>query len=134
MSVSAHLVGNGVVRCGGTDGERVVLQSGEGSLQATYDTDGKIVFVSSKADRAGKMWKNDKPEDAMDKYEDEEPVSRPNGTERAEVEEIMAKKQRGEVRAAHQDIRWFPKSDHRKFTTNGLACEPTRATGRPCGT
>ncbi|KAL9694751.1 hypothetical protein quinque_014036 [Culex quinquefasciatus] len=27
-----------------------LLQSGEGSLQATYDTDGKIVFVSSKAE------------------------------------------------------------------------------------
>lgn len=69
-------------------------------MQATYDADGKIVFVSSKADRMEderkKMWKNDKPEDAVDKYEDEEPVSRPNGTERAEVEKIMAKKQRGE--------------------------------------
>ncbi|EDS39507.1 pre-mRNA splicing factor prp17 [Culex quinquefasciatus] len=80
-----------------------LLQSGEGSLQATYDTDGKIVFVSSKADRMEderkkKMWKNDKPEDAVDKYEDEEPVSRPNGTERAEVEKIMVKKpQRGEA-------------------------------------
>ncbi|EDS34830.1 splicing factor hPRP17 [Culex quinquefasciatus] len=44
------------------------------------------------------MWKNDKPEDAVDKYEDEETVSRPNGTERAEVEKIMVKKpQRGEA-------------------------------------
>nr|XP_019542216.2 LOW QUALITY PROTEIN: pre-mRNA-processing factor 17 [Aedes albopictus] len=73
-----------------------------GHLQAAYDTDGKTVFESSKPNRGDKRKrvKNANPEDVegflgpWGKFEDEETVSRPSETERAEIEEMMAKKQR----------------------------------------
>ncbi|XP_021700110.1 pre-mRNA-processing factor 17 [Aedes aegypti] len=74
-----------------------------GHLQAAYDTDGKTVFESSKPNRTGdrrKRVKNTNPEDVegflgpWGKFEDEETVSRPSEQERAEIEEMMAKKQR----------------------------------------
>ncbi|XP_062542021.1 pre-mRNA-processing factor 17 [Armigeres subalbatus] len=74
-----------------------------GHLQAAYDTDGKTVFESSKPNRNGdkrKRVKNANPEDVegflgpWGKFEDEETVSRPSEQERAEIEEMMAKKQR----------------------------------------
>ena len=75
-----------------------------GHLQAAYDTDGATVFESAKAKaNAGekrKRVKNDDPEDVegflgpWGKYEDEETVARPSEKERAEIEEMMAKKHR----------------------------------------
>ncbi|XP_055540489.1 pre-mRNA-processing factor 17 [Wyeomyia smithii] len=73
-----------------------------GHLQAAYDTEGKTVFESSKANRVGdkrKRLKNDNPEDVegflgpWGKFEDEQTVARPTEQERAELEEMMAKKQ-----------------------------------------
>uniref|UniRef100_A0A182RI67 Pre-mRNA-processing factor 17 n=1 Tax=Anopheles funestus TaxID=62324 RepID=A0A182RI67_ANOFN len=75
-----------------------------GHLQAAYDTDGVTVFESSKskaiAGEKRKRVKNDDPEDVegftgpWGKYEDEQTVARPNEKERAEIEEMMAKKHR----------------------------------------
>lgn len=71
-----------------------------GDLQTAYDTDGKTVFESPKPKKKRKQDKNDKPEDIegflgpWGKYENEESVARPNEEQKAELDEILAKRHR----------------------------------------
>lgn len=71
-----------------------------GDLQCAYDDDGKTVFESPKPKKKRKQDKNDNPEDIegfvgpWGKYQDEQSVARPNEQEKAELEEILAKRHR----------------------------------------
>lgn len=73
-----------------------------GHLEAAYNTDGKTVFESNKIkpENRRKRHKNDDSTDIegflgpWGKYVDEELVSQPNEKEKADIEEMMAKKQR----------------------------------------
>lgn len=77
----------------GTDGKTFV-----GHLQDAYDTDGKTVFEKTEKKDSRKRVKNDQPEDVEGfvgpwaRYEDEQRIACPNEQERAEIEEMMAKK------------------------------------------
>lgn len=80
----------------GTDGKTFV-----GHLQDAYDTNGKTVFEKTKIDKdkeTRKRLKNDVPEDVEGfsgpwaRYENEQRIACPNEQERAEIEEMMAKK------------------------------------------
>ncbi|XP_063703595.1 pre-mRNA-processing factor 17 [Culicoides brevitarsis] len=76
-----------------TDGKTYV-----GHLQGAYDSDGKTVFQKTTRKDPRKRIKNNMPEDVHGfsgpwaKYEDEQRVACPNDEERAEIEEMMAKK------------------------------------------
>lgn len=75
-------------------------QSYVGDVQSAYDTNGKTVFESPKPKKKRKQERNDKPEDIEGfsgpwaKYENEESVARPNEQQKAELEEILAKRHR----------------------------------------
>lgn len=82
---------------GATSGDNFV-----GHLEAAYNTDGKTVFESSKIKAENKRKRN-KNTDSADidgflgpwgKYEDEKLIATPTDAEKAEIEEMMAKKQR----------------------------------------
>jgi len=85
------------------DGETSDGKSFVGDLQAAYDTEGKTVFESPcpktiQDKRKRKQLKNNNPEDVegflgpWGKYADEKTVARPSEQEKAELEEILAKK------------------------------------------
>lgn len=88
-----------------TTGENYV-----GHLEAAYDTDGKTVFESTKLkpENKRKRHKNDNPEDLegflgpWGKYENEQLTSQPTDQEKAEIEEMMAKKQRRNKREVEE--------------------------------
>lgn len=69
-----------------------------GHLEGAYDTDGKTVFEKIEKKDARKRAKNTNPDDVEGftgpwaQYEDEQRVAYPNDQERAEIEEMMAKK------------------------------------------
>lgn len=71
-----------------------------GDVQTAYDTNGKTVFESPRPKKKRKQEKNDNPEDIEGfsgpwaKYENEESVARPNEQQKAELEEILAKRHR----------------------------------------
>ncbi|XP_075148681.1 pre-mRNA-processing factor 17 [Haematobia irritans] len=71
-----------------------------GDLQSAYDDDGKTVFEAPKPKKKRKQEKNDNPQDIegflgpWGKYENEESVAKPNEQEKAELEEILAKRHR----------------------------------------
>ncbi|XP_049304903.1 pre-mRNA-processing factor 17-like [Bactrocera dorsalis] len=71
-----------------------------GDLQSAYNDDGKTVFESPKPKKKRKQDKNDNPEDIdgfvgpWGKYQDEQSIARPNDREKAELEEILAKRHR----------------------------------------
>lgn len=75
-------------------------QSYVGDVQSAYDTNGKTVFESPKPKKKRKQERNDNPEDIegfsgpWGKYENEESIARPNEQQKAELEEILAKRQR----------------------------------------
>lgn len=75
-------------------------QSFVGDLQTAHDTNGKTVFESATTNKKRKQEKNDKPEDIegflgpWGKYENEETVARPNEQQKAELDEILAKRHR----------------------------------------
>jgi pre-mRNA-processing factor 17 len=81
-----------------------------GHLEAAYDTDGKTVFESKKLnpENKRKRHKNDNPEDLegflgpWGKYENEQLTSQPTDQEKAEIEEMMAKKQRRNKREVEE--------------------------------
>lgn len=81
-----------------------------GHLEAAYNTDGKTVFESSKIkpENRRKRHKNDNPSDLegflgpWGKYQDEQLVSQPTDQEKAEIEEMMAKKQRRNKREVEE--------------------------------
>lgn len=81
-----------------------------GHLEAAYNTDGKTVFETKNESKIEKRkrWKNDKPEDLegflgpWGKYEDEKLVAQPTDVEKAEIEEMMAKKQRRNKREVEE--------------------------------
>lgn len=71
-----------------------------GDVQSAYDTNGKTVFESPKPKKKRKQERNDNPEDIeaftgpWGKYENEESIARPNEQQKAELEEILAKRHR----------------------------------------
>lgn len=71
-----------------------------GDVQEAHDTNGKTVFEAPKTKSKRKQEKNDKPEDIegflgpWGKYENEESVARPNEQQKAELDEILAKRTR----------------------------------------
>lgn len=73
-----------------------------GHLQAAYDTEGKTVFEKTEARAADKRkrLRNNQPDDIegflgpWGKFEDKKTVAVPNEKEKAELEEILSKKQR----------------------------------------
>lgn len=71
-----------------------------GDVQTAYDTNGKTVFESPRPKKKRKQERNDNPEDIEGfsgpwaKYENEESVARPNEQQKAELEEILAKRHR----------------------------------------
>lgn len=75
-------------------------QSYVGDVQTAYDTNGKTVFESPRPKKKRKQDRNDNPEDIEGfsgpwaKYENEEAVARPNEQQKAELEEILAKRHR----------------------------------------
>lgn len=75
-------------------------QSYVGDVQTAYDTNGKTVFESPRPKKKRKQERNDNPEDIEGfsgpwaKYENEEAVARPNEQQKAELEEILAKRHR----------------------------------------
>lgn len=75
-------------------------QSFVGDVQTAYDTNGKTVFESPRPKKKRKQEKNDNPQDIEGfsgpwaKYENEESVARPNEQQKAELEEILAKRHR----------------------------------------
>ncbi|XP_031638413.1 pre-mRNA-processing factor 17 [Contarinia nasturtii] len=75
-------------------------QSWVGDVQTAYDTNGKTVFESPIPKKKRKQERNDKPEDIEGfsgpwaKYENEESIARPNEQQKAELEEILAKRHR----------------------------------------
>lgn len=81
-----------------------------GHLEAAYNTDGKTVFETSKLkpESRRKRHKNDNPSDLegflgpWGKYQDEQLVSQPTDQEKAEIEEMMAKKQRRNKREVEE--------------------------------
>lgn len=86
------------------DGEITDGQSYVGDLQSAYDTEGKTVFEAPKPKKKRKQEKNDNPSDIegfvgpWGKYQDEVTVARPNEQEKAELEEILAKRhKRGRI-------------------------------------
>ncbi|XP_037948988.1 pre-mRNA-processing factor 17 [Teleopsis dalmanni] len=80
--------------------ETIDGQSFVGDLQSAYDDNGKTVFESPKSKKKRKQEKNDNPEDIdgfvgpWGKYENEQSIARPNDEEKAELEEILAKRHR----------------------------------------
>ena len=81
-----------------------------GHLEAAYNSDGKTVFESNKLkpESKRKRHKNDNPSDLegflgpWGKYEDEKLVAQPTDQEKAEIEEMMAKKQRRNKREVEE--------------------------------
>lgn len=75
-------------------------QSFVGDVQTAYDTNGKTVFESPRPKKKRKQEKNDNPQDIEGfsgpwaKYENEESIARPNEQQKAELEEILAKRHR----------------------------------------
>lgn len=75
-------------------------QSWVGDVQTAYDTNGKTVFESPRPKKKRKMERNDNPDDVEGfvgpwaKYENEESIARPNEQQKAELEEILAKRTR----------------------------------------
>lgn len=71
-----------------------------GDLQAAYDTDGKTVFESPLPKKKRKQEKNDDPADIegfigpWGRYENEKAVAKPTPEEKAELDEILAKRHR----------------------------------------
>lgn len=71
-----------------------------GDIQTAYDTNGKTVFESPRPKKKRKQERNDNPEDIegfsgpWGKYENEEEVARPNEQQKAELDEILAKRHR----------------------------------------
>lgn len=71
-----------------------------GDLQSAYDDDGKTVFEAPKSKKKRKQEKNDNPQDIegflgpWGRYENEQTVAKPNDQEKAELEEILAKRHR----------------------------------------
>lgn len=71
-----------------------------GDVQSAYDTNGKTVFESPRPKKKRKQERNDNPEDIegfsgpWGKYENEEEVARPNEQQKAELDEILAKRHR----------------------------------------
>lgn len=80
------------------------------NLEAAYDTEGKTVFESNKIkpEHRRKRHKNDNPSDLegflgpWGKYEDEKLIAQPSDQEKAEIEEMMAKKQRRNKREVEE--------------------------------
>lgn len=81
-----------------------------GHLEAAYNSDGKTVFESTKlkTENRRKRHKNDNPSDLegflgpWGKYENEKLVAQPTDQEKAEIEEMMAKKQRRNKREVEE--------------------------------
>ncbi|CAO1334223.1 unnamed protein product [Diamesa hyperborea] len=81
-----------------------------GHLEAAYNTDGKTVFESNKLKQENKRkrHKNDNPEDVegflgpWGKFKDEKLIAQPTDQEKAEIEEMMAKKQRRNKREVEE--------------------------------
>lgn len=81
-----------------------------GHLEAAYNSDGKTVFESNKLkpENKRKRHKNDHPEDLegflgpWGKYQDEKLIAQPTDQEKAEIEEMMAKKQRRNKREVEE--------------------------------
>lgn len=75
-------------------------QSFVGDLQSAYDTNGKTVFESPRPKKKRKQERNDNPEDIegfsgpWSKYEDEQSIARPTEEQKAELDEILAKRHR----------------------------------------
>lgn len=71
-----------------------------GDIQTAYDTNGKTVFESPRPKKKRKQERNDNPEDIEGfsgpwaKYENEEEIARPNEQQKAELDEILAKRHR----------------------------------------
>ena len=71
-----------------------------GDLQSAYDDEGKTVFEGPKPKKKRKQEKNDNPEDIegflgpWGRYENEQTVAKPNDQEKAELDEILAKRHR----------------------------------------
>lgn len=71
-----------------------------GDLQSAYDDEGKTVFEGPKPKKKRKQEKNDKPDDVegflgpWGRYENEQTIAKPNDQEKAELEEILAKRHR----------------------------------------
>lgn len=71
-----------------------------GDVQAAYDTNGKTVFESPRPKPKRKQERNDHPEDIEGfsgpwaKYENEQTVARPTDEQKAELDEILAKRHR----------------------------------------
>lgn len=83
------------------DDEVATGQNFVGDLQSAYDTDGKTVFESPRPNIENrKRVRNDKPEDVTGfagpwaKFENEQTVARPSEKEKAELDEMLAKKHR----------------------------------------
>jgi pre-mRNA-processing factor 17 len=78
------------------------------NLEAAYNTEGKTVFESAKLKASRKRHKNDNPEDLegflgpWGKYQDEMLTAQPSEQEKAEIEEMMAKKQRRNKREVEE--------------------------------
>lgn len=106
------------------DGENTDGQNFVGDLQSAYDTEGKTVFESPKPRKKRKQQKNDDPADIegflgpWGKYVDEKTIARPSEKEKAELEEILAKRhKRGRI---PEDKPLEEKSIlHSKFYNNG---------------
>lgn len=81
-----------------------------GHLEAAYNSDGKTVFESNKLnpENKRKRHKNDNPSDLegflgpWGKYQDEKLIAQPTDQEKAEIEEMMAKKQRRNKREVEE--------------------------------
>jgi pre-mRNA-processing factor 17 len=81
-----------------------------GHLEAAYNSDGKTVFESKKVkpESKRKRNKNDDPADLegflgpWGKYADEKLIAQPSDQEKAEIEEMMAKKQRRNKREVEE--------------------------------
>lgn len=71
-----------------------------GDTQTAHDTNGKTVFESPRPKKKRKQERNDNPEDIegfsgpWGKYENEEEIARPNEQQKAELDELLAKRHR----------------------------------------
>lgn len=99
------------------DGEAADGQNYVGDLQSAYDTDGKTVFESPRTNIENrKRLRNDKPEDVTGfagpwaKFENEITVSKPTEKEKAELDEMLAKKHRRNNKVPEEEKAFEEKS------------------------